>query len=51
MNQKHPVNNPLPLLLAVLLALFAPCAASLATAAELRIVYANDLLGELEPCG
>ena len=35
----------------LLLALFAPCAASLATAAELRIVYANDLLGELEPCG
>ena len=41
----------MPLLLVVLLALFAPCTASLATATELRIVYANDLLGELEPCG
>ena len=51
MTRKQARNNTLPILLAALLALLAPCATGVALAAELRIVYANDTLGELEPCG
>ena len=51
MTRKQARNNTLPLLLAALLALLAPCATGVALAAALRIVYANDTLGELEPCG
>jgi hypothetical protein len=51
MTTKRARNNPFPLLLAALLAFLAPSGAAPAVAAELRIIYANDMLGELEPRG
>ena len=44
-------NNPLTLLLTALVLVLTVVGTVPGRAAELRLVHANDALGELEPCG
>ena len=51
MNGKNPEPRRFPALLPLLLALVLGLAPLTARAAEFVLLYANDTVGELEPCG
>ena len=51
MNNKTGKNKLAPLLLLLALAILATFAGKTANAAGLRLIYANDNLGELDGCG
>ncbi len=51
MNNKPRNNSLLPLLILLTLPILAALAATTTSAAGLRLIYANDNLGELDGCG
>jgi len=51
MNNTHPKNKSLPLLTLLALLVLAIFAGTTAQATGLRLLYANDNLGELDGCG
>jgi hypothetical protein len=51
MNKNHEKNKRVQLLLLLALAILVPFAANTVDAAGLRLIYANDNLGELDGCG
>jgi hypothetical protein len=51
MNNKHGKNNRVQLLILITLAILVTFAVKTADAAGLRLIYANDNLGELDGCG
>ena len=51
MNNKHRKNKPVQLLLLLALSILTIFSANTADAAGLRLIYANDNLGELDGCG